>query len=27
MAFARDAAMRLLSPAGISARYDWLYGA
>jgi salicylate hydroxylase len=27
MAFARDAAMRLLGPAGISARYDWLYGA
>ena len=26
MAFARDAAMRLLGPAGISARYDWLYG-
>jgi salicylate hydroxylase len=26
MAYARDAAMRLLGPAGISARYDWLYG-
>ncbi len=27
MAFARDAAMRLLGPQRLSARYDWLYGA
>ncbi len=27
MAVARDAAMRLLGPARLSARYDWLYGA
>ena len=27
MAFARDAAMRLLGPRRLSARYDWLYGA
>jgi len=26
MAFARDAAMRLLGPARLSARYNWLYG-
>jgi salicylate hydroxylase len=26
MAFARDAAMRLLGPARVRARYDWLYG-
>ncbi len=27
MALARDAAMRLLGPRRLSARYDWLYGA
>lgn len=27
MALARDAAMRVLGPRRLSARYDWLYGA